>query len=363
MPAPTLLSSLANLLTGPHGVNRYLEQVDPTLARDRRLTTILQVRPETHDTATIAMRAPRGWDGHVAGQHVEIGIEINGVRHVRCFTLSSSAHRDDELTITVKANPAGTVSQHLVHVARPGDRIELSPAAGDFRLPAGPLATDVLLVSGGSGITPAAAMLRTMIDDGRLIPRDTPRPTSGRVAMLHYARSSEDLILRRELEAWAGAFTNLDITVILTSEHGRFTPEHAAGLAVDLDAATTWVCGPEALVDAVTDWAPAERLHVERFHPPTPAPLDGPATGEIRLSASQQQIVNDGRAVLAQAEAAGLTPASGCRMGICHTCTRQLTAGTVRDLRSGHTTCGDVTGGTEIQICVSAPVGDVTIDL
>ena len=63
--------------------------------------------------------------------------------------------------------------------------------------------------------------------------------------------------------------------------------------------------------------------------------------------------------LLEQAESAGLTPQSGCRMGICHTCPRLLAAGTVRNVVNGELT----EAGTEVRICVSAPVGDVSIDL
>ena len=47
-------------------------------------------------------------------------------------------------------------------------------------------------------------------------------------------------------------------------------------------------------------------------------------------------------------------------MGICHTCTTVKHAGVVRDVRTGQTTSD---GECEIQLCISAPVGDVALDL
>jgi hypothetical protein len=47
-------------------------------------------------------------------------------------------------------------------------------------------------------------------------------------------------------------------------------------------------------------------------------------------------------------------------MGICHTCTCRKTAGHVLDLRTGEVLGDDQL---DIRICVSAPVGDVTLDL
>ncbi len=46
-------------------------------------------------------------------------------------------------------------------------------------------------------------------------------------------------------------------------------------------------------------------------------------------------------------------------MGICHACTCRKTAGDVRDIRTGEITSGEE----DIQICVSVPVGTVTLDI
>mgnify|MGYP001976776844 CR=1 FL=1 len=63
---------------------------------------------------------------------------------------------------------------------------------------------------------------------------------------------------------------------------------------------------------------------------------------------------------LPQAEAAGLTPESGCRMGICFSCTRRKNSGAVRNVITGAVSSTDEE---DVQICVSAPVGDVDIAL
>ena len=127
--------------------------------------------------------------------------------------------------------------------------------------------------------------------------------------------------------------------------------------------ADAFVCGPAALMDAARrcydDAGVAERLHTEAFTLAEVVAEAGDVTGSLRFR-SGRAVANDGRTVLAQAEASGLTPASGCRMGICHTCTRRLCAGLVRDVTTGALTQGpDV----DIRICVSVPVGDAEIDL
>ena len=71
-------------------------------------------------------------------------------------------------------------------------------------------------------------------------------------------------------------------------------------------------------------------------------------------------VANSGAPLLEQAEAAGLTPASGCRMGICFSCVARKSEGTVRDVVSG---AESSLPDDDIRICVSAPVGDCAIDL
>jgi ferredoxin len=103
----------------------------------------------------------------------------------------------------------------------------------------------------------------------------------------------------------------------------------------------------------------SDRLHTESF---TLAPFGpaGPMGGTVRFGASEIGVVSDGRPLLLQAETAGLAPLTGCRMGICHTCTRQLCTGAVRDAVTGEVTTGP---DANIRICVSVPMGDVEIDL
>jgi ferredoxin len=104
----------------------------------------------------------------------------------------------------------------------------------------------------------------------------------------------------------------------------------------------------------------SEHLRTEAFTLTQFTAEAGTVDGTVRFGASERAVASDGTPLLLQAEAAGLTPLTGCRMGICHTCTRRLCAGVVRDAVTGELTNGpDV----NIRICVSVPVGDVEIDL
>src|SRR3954469_5144985 len=61
------------------------------------------VHPETRDAATIVIRPGRGWQGHRPGQYIRIGIDVDGVRQWRAYSLTSDLDRTDGcISVTVK---------------------------------------------------------------------------------------------------------------------------------------------------------------------------------------------------------------------------------------------------------------------
>jgi ferredoxin-NADP reductase len=204
------------------------------------------------------------------------------------------------------------------------------------------------------------SMLRTLCAEGSRAP----------VTFVHFAPDPERCIYREDLERLAAANPSLRLVRSYTrasgagETDGRLTPTLLDQVAPDWREAEAFACGPPALLDAVREiWSGAgseSRLHVESFAPPTLAPPSGVAEGSIRFASSDLRIENSGASLLEQAEGAGLEPLTGCRMGICHTCTCRKRAGTVRNLATGEVSSDE---DEDIQICVSAPVGDVVVEL
>src|SRR5829696_1175467 len=127
---------LAELATTPLLPQDYLDLVDPLRSGAALRGRIEEVRPETRDAATVVIRPGRDWLPHTPGQYVRIGIDVDGVRQWRAYSITSVLDRADGcFTITVKAIPGGKVSNHLVHRARPGAIVQLDQATGDFVLP------------------------------------------------------------------------------------------------------------------------------------------------------------------------------------------------------------------------------------
>jgi len=344
--------------TSPVDPGVYLAALNPKWSRN--LTGVIeQITPLTSSAAALRIRPSHGWTGHRPGQFVTIGVDVDGVRHHRCYSLTSSPRQDDGMIeIGVQSVPGGIVSTHLVERARPGDIVQLTPTDGDFTLPA-PVPPKLLMISGGSGITPLMGMLRTLADD----------PVDRRaldVVLLHHAPDAGRAMFATELAHLASAAPWLTIDSQHTQRGGcRLDGTTLESRCPDWREREAFVCGPESLLDVVTDhWEShglIEQLHLERFASARSiAAKNGGAGARITFETSGRDTVStDGSTLLELAESAGLSPAHGCRMGICHTCVTPLTSGCARDLRDGRL----IEAGTHVRLCVSAPAGDLTLDL
>lgn len=347
-----LRSPVVAALTSPHGVDRYLEIVNPMWAAEEVRAKVVSVTRETQagaPVATIELQTTKTWNGHLAGQYVQLGIEIEGARRTtRCFSVSSpESRRGDRITITLRANPDGQVSKYLVEKAKPGTIVHLSQAAGDFTLPE-PLPNQLIFISGGSGITPVMSMVRTLMRRGY----------GGTITFLHYAQSADHQIFAREL---ASLPPNVHRHLIYP-EAGQgefFTAEALRELVPDFETVDTWACGPAGLIDKVqAAYVASDKLRVEFFKPPLVS--TGNAEGDVTFTKAGKSAPNTGASILEQAEAAGLTPESGCRMGICFSCVKNKPEGTVKNILTGEESS---LPDEQIRICVSQPVGSCSVDL
>ncbi len=353
-----LHSSLSEALAYPHGVDRYVELVRPLFIKHEVRAEVTAVRHQTPKSTTITLRPNENWRGLRAGQFVDVSVEIGGVRERRPYSPAGSQHAAaGALELTVSTHPEGRVSRHLRRHARAGMIVGLSQAAGEFVLP-DPRPERVLLISGGSGITPVMAMLRTLCDEG----------FAGEIGFLNYARSRALALYQAELDQLVDRAQRLRVARGFTrarraSLSGRFCREHLESVISDHGDAATFVCGPPALIESVRAlWAQdglAEPL-VETFTPSALTFDAGVPEGLVRFARSGREIANSGLVLLEQAEDAGLTPEHGCRMGICNTCSARKTAGAVRNVITGAISSA---GEEQIRICVSVPVGDVVFDL
>ncbi len=333
--------TLLNMLLGPHGVDRYTELLDPMWTSESR-ATVVGVRHLTPGSVTVLLD-PNRPVVHTAGQHLGITVEIDGRRHTRYYS-PANAEGAELIELTVTRHDGGVVSEYLHRFAGKGLVVGLSGPAGDFVLP-DRRPRRLLMIAGGSGITPVMSMVRTLNAEG----------FDGDVTVLRYVPSMAESCYRQELAEMRSVKTLHSYTRGTGGDlTGHLTAHHLATAMPDPDA--VYVCGPTALVDAVRAHHPDAIAESFTLPPRTAAPTGG----RITFRDSGIESDDDGRPILEQAEAAGLNPASGCRMGICHTCTRRKVSGVVRNLTTGAISSAD---DQDVQICVSVPVGDVEIAL
>jgi ferredoxin-NADP reductase len=325
--------------------------------RSRTHARLVDVIDETADTRTLVLDPPRAWRRHRAGQWVTVDVELDGVRTRRCYSISSAPHAP-YVHLTVKRVPAGRVSNFL-HALEVGALLELGLPEGDFVLPE-PTPPRLLFVSGGSGVTPILSMLHDLEQRGAI----------GDVVVVHHARRRDDVIFGDALVALAMRHPSLRVELCLDDDPhgpGGFDEARLRALVPDLAERETFLCGPPVVMARVEamwrDAGISERLHAERFAAPSVAAAGVAAAGEgadvIVTFGGRPLAARTEGTLLDQLEQAGERPPSGCRMGICHSCTCLKRSGRVR-----HAITGAISDAPDelVQLCVSVPCSDVELE-
>ncbi len=229
-----------------------------------QIATVEDVVEETPRVKTIVLDVP-GWNGHRAGQHLDIRLTAeDGYRAEREYSIASAP--GEPVAITVERLDDGEVSPYLTDELRPGDALEVRGPIGGYFVwgpeDGGPL----LLVAGGSGIVPLRAMLRHR--------RRSRSDVS--IRLLYSARSLDDVIYRDELDEGA---RGVEVVYTLTREQTPRWTGYAQRVDAGLLAEVAWpaardplafVCGPTSFVETVASGLVElgyrhERVKTERF--------------------------------------------------------------------------------------------------
>ena len=336
-----------------------LERINPMWVQQYTPARVAAIYNETADTKTFVLAPAKRWQGFAAGQHVNIGIDIDGIRRNRTFSLSSSPiqwRTDSTVALTIKRLPGGLVTNWMHDHLETGAVISLGEAFGDFHIPEPQ--EPALYIAGGSGITPVLSQLETMAASDYRAP----------VTLLYFVRTQADVIAAEKLHALAGRWPAFTLKVYATSE--TETPQFLNDQHLDevpgLSARRCYLCGPKGLMDLANDLLyrrgiTDDRIHSTFFSAPAASLDTDTLGGAVHFERSNLDVSSEGDAVLLEiAEAAKLSPRYGCRMGICHQCSCRKTSGTVVNRLTGK---ASGPGEETIQLCVSVPSGPVSIDI
>jgi ferredoxin-NADP reductase len=342
---------VVELITTPVVPTDYLDVIAPLRNPHVLRARVEAVHRETPNAVTLELRPGRGWRSHEPGQYVRLGVDVDGIRLWRAYSVSSAAGLPSgRISVTVNAVRDGVVSSYLLAKARRGMIVNLDLPAGDFVVPRERPAKS-LFITAGSGITPVIGILRSLVHE------------LSDVTVVHSARTPEDVVFGADLRALAeqGRITLVERH---TGADGRLKPADLDMLIPDLFERETWACGPGEMLDALADhWSEAgaaERLHVERFRPTVLVAGEG---GTVTFERSGALVeAPSGVSILDAGEAAGQLMPSGCRMGICYSCVLPMREGIVRDMRDGTLTTAVEGDNVLVQTCISAAAGPCHLD-
>ncbi|TRW80002.1 ferredoxin--NADP reductase [Mycolicibacterium sp. 018/SC-01/001] len=292
---------------------------------------IAKVIDETADARSLVFTATDGVPAeklrYAPGQFLTLRVPSDRTGSVaRCYSLCSSPHTGDPLTVTVKRTADGYASNWLCDHAHPGMRMHVLAPSGTF-VPTD-LDTDFLLLAAGSGITPMMAILKSALTQG-----------SGQVTLVYANRDQDSVIFAAALRELAAAHPDRLTTVHwLESVQGLPSPSALAALLAPYRDREAFICGPGPFMTAAQEALTAcgsapERIHIEVFKSLDSDPFaavvldesddseEGPATAVVTLDGATHELTWPRRAKLLDVLLdKGLDAPFSCREGHCGAC-------------------------------------------
>ncbi len=282
----------------------------------------------------------RSWPTHVAGQHIALTIEINGRLTTRVFTIASGANtrqKEKQIRLVTKVKAQGALTPYL-HSCVPNQWVNISAPMGKFIWPK--VKKPLLMIAGGSGITPFIAMLDDAVNSAQL--NHTP------VHLLYFAKPGEHVLLN-ELSAFSKRCKHFTYDVLTKQKDG------------DVEAHLCNFANAYWLVEsyAKTINVPVSSEHFAALPVVRNTSLTENETFSL-VHNGQSLAIDNQQTLLSQLQQAEQPVTYGCGMGICHQCQCVKKRGVVRDTRTG-----ELSDSAEqlIQLCVSQAVTDLEIQL
>lgn len=305
---------------------------------------VREVIRETADAISVVLANPDGQPIHFRpGMFYTVVVNLDGREYRRAYSLSSAAHHGDQAVITVKRVSGGLVSNWLNDQLKAGDTLRVLGPSGNFTVtPDAAMARNLLLVAGGSGITPLMSITRTLLECEPLT----------RIHLFYGNRGLDDIIFRDALcmleqeyderlsvihvlenppEAWQGETGRLDRATFSRLLDGVLADNPLTELEV-------FTCGPEPVMQGVQDEVLARGLPAARFHQEKFTPAAGPAD-TAQFSAQPVKVRYNGQTWSATAApgqtlleaglSAGAPMQFSCTLGGCGRCRVRVTEGSV----------------------------------
>ena len=368
----TAATALAGIPLPP--LVRSTRRLRPAAAAQPRPMRVVKIVRETKDAVTVTFAHPGGEPVRfAAGQFFTFFVKVGDAVEKRAYSACSSPLDASSVSITVKRVAGGRVSSHVVDGLREGDVVDVLGPSGSFTPAPATEPRRIVLVGGGSGITPLASIARTLL---------ATEPAT-EVVLVYGNKTRDDVIFHDALAA-------------LVAEHassGRFAVRHVLqvpppgwtgesglldGPALDRAMASFvpvrteyFLCGPDPMMRAVhahlaSRGVPHERIHEERFVSAHAAPSAAPTEAHdvtVRSGATVHRLhVEPGRTVLEAAFDARVDMPFSCTVGGCGACRVKLASGRVAMDEPNCLTQEERAAGW-VLACMSRPEGPCTLEV
>ena len=327
---------------------------------------LARIDRQTHDAKTLRFLIPEEQRfSFRPGQFLTFKWLIDGCTVPRCYSICSSPTQTGYIEITPKQALRGHVSVFLNQHATVGSTVEASHPAGQFYYDEKEHRR-IVLIAGGSGITPFVSMLRYIED--RCLPTE--------VTLLYFVRTRNDVIFEAELDRLGSSLSRFRCVIVLSDPDtgwvgptGRITRDLIESHIEQLSTSTFFLCGPPGMMKTAHDLLQSmgvdeRRLKQESFGavpPGNPEPRIAQMVMVEFACSKRVQMASSAVTLLETAEACGIRLPYSCRQGQCGTCITKLLSGEVTMMAEDGLAPGQKAQG-YILPCVSHAKCDVKLD-
>lgn len=178
--------------TNPHLVKGFLD------AKEYKSLPLIRKYALSPSVYKFIFRLPNPQDalGLPIGQHVAIKAHIDGTSVSRSYTPTSNNLDKGLLELVIRCYPDGLLTGKYLANLEIGDEVQFRGPKGAMKYFKG-LCNKIGMIAGGTGITPMYQLIRAICED----PTDLTE-----VSLIYANRTEDDILLRRELEAFAAAY-------------------------------------------------------------------------------------------------------------------------------------------------------------
>lgn len=309
----------------------------------------------------------------VPGQFLNLAFWIGGARMNRSYSISSSPTQREYLDLTVRREPRGAVSRHIVDLLKVGAKIEAGGPVGKFTF-TGKEADSIVLISGGVGITPMVSISRYL----------TEQSWPGDIFFIYVCRTPADYIFADEIAALERRNPKLHVAITMTrpegtdwkGPRGHLTKELLTQTVPNLTSRRIHLCGPIPMMDATKALlaemgVPPDQLKTEAFGTPKPSPAAAGTTAKATAEATGPLVtfsknnksskIHTDQTVLELSEELGIGIEFSCRVGTCGVCKVKMTSGEVDQAVQDALDADDKTNGI-ILACQAKPKGEIAVE-